>query len=686
MPRLRTLLSPAVLLVVTAVAGCSGSAPTATAPTGPVVAEFAGERLTLADFEDRYARSTGTRTAAARDSLEAYEDFLTRYVDFRLKVREARRLGLAEDPEIRREIEEYREQLARPYLVEREVMEGIIRDLYEKQQEEVRASHILLTLAEDAPPADTLRAYTRLTAIRDSVAAGQTSFRDAVMRHSEDPSKVRNEGDLGYFTGGRMILAFEEQAYGTPVGEMSPVFRTQFGYHVLEVTGRRPAAPEIRAAHILIPLRPNASAEDSAAAYARAHEAIAALEAGAPFADVAREYSADPGSAARGGDLGFFHRERMVPEFADAAFALREPGDRSDIVRSQFGLHVIELTERRAMPTYEEQYDELKRTAERLPRTAVRRQEVGRAFRDEVGSEVHRQRIDRAIAGFRADSLLFQARDARFGSYADSAFATVGATDFTFGEFADALHNARVVPARDQRQQLDELIDSYLNERAVDLAAQRLEARDPEFRRIMQEYTDGVLLFRISEDQIWTAAAQDTLGLRRHYDARTDRYRFPERRRVVAFYARQDSLLLAAGEMLDYGARPDAVVAALRGDAEAARPALRVDTLYLAARSESVFDRAFDLAPGERTEPLAYRTERVMLLLDGMEAPRAMTFEEARAQVVTDYQAELEARMMERLRAEAGVRLFPERLRDAFRAERAGAEATATAGAAATRP
>jgi peptidyl-prolyl cis-trans isomerase SurA len=677
MPRLRTVLSPAALVLAAALAACSGSAP-ATAPEpdrGPVVAEFAGERLTLGQFEDRYVRSSGSRALAAADSMEAYEDFLRRYVDFRLKVREARRLGFAEDPEIVREIAEYRDQLARPYLMEREVMEGIVRDLYEKQREEVAASHLLLMVGEDAPPADTLRAYTRLSAIRDSIVAGQASFRDAVLRHSDDPSKAQNAGDLGYFTGGRMILAFEEMAYNTPVGEVSPVFRTQFGYHILEVRDRRPASPEIRAAHILLRLPPDAPAADSAAAYAQAQALLAELEGGASFDALAREHSEDPGSAGRGGDLGYFARDRMVPEFGDAAFALETPGQRSGIVRSPFGLHLIELTDRRAFPTYEEKYDELKRLAERLPRTALRRQELGRSFRDEVGSVIHTARVERAVAAYPADSILARVRTDRFGTYADSAFATVGQTDIPFSDFAEAFQGARVQPARDQRAQLLEMMDQYLDERAVDFAADRLEARDPEFRRIMQEYTDGVLLFRISEDSVWTAAAQDSVGLRRHYDAHASGYRYPERRRVVALYARADTTLQAAAALLDGGLSPADVRERLRG--EDARPALRVDTLYLASRSGAVFDRAFDLEVGARTEPLAYRSERVILRLDGIEAPRQMTFQEARAQVITDYQAELEERLVTRLRAESSVRLYPERLRDAFRAGRAGSVASA---------
>jgi peptidyl-prolyl cis-trans isomerase SurA len=675
MTRLRTLLLALIPAGALALASCAGPATTAPPGQANVVAEFAGERLTLAEFEEQYARSAGSRAAAAADSLEAYEDFLTRYVDFRLKVREARRLGLDQDPELRAEIDSYRDQLAQPYLLEREVLEDIIRDLYEKQQEEVAASHILLMVDEHAAPADTMAAYQRLSAIRDSVLAGQIAFDEAALRHSDDPSKVQNRGSLGYFTGGRMILAFEEMAYGTPVGEVSPVFRTQFGFHILRVDDRRPASGEIRASHILLRLDPNAPDEDAAAVREQAQQLQARLAQGADFAVLAREYSEDPGSAQRGGDLGFFDRGRMVEEFADAAFAL-DVGERSDIVQSQFGLHIIEVTDRREPPTYEESYDSLKRLAERLPRTHERRQQVGRAFRDEVGSTLDTAAVRQAVAGFTADRVLAEIREHGFGEHADVAVATIGDSTFTLGALEADLRGARVNPEPDQRAQVVRLVDQLLNERGVALAASRLEDRSPEFRRIMQDYADGVLLFRLAEDSVWSAASRDTLGLRAHYDQHAERYRFPERRRVVGLYTRSDSLLAVGLDLLEQGLTP-AEAATRLNDPEAARHAVRVDTLHLAAPSGSVFDAAFELEPGQFASPIRYRAEHLVLYMDGIEAPRAMRFEEARAQVITEYQDVLEQRLVERLRREAGVRLYPERLHDAFARESVAATAPA---------
>lgn len=682
MPRLRSFaVLPALAagLLVSLLTGCSsGSVTTADpsdAPDDRIVATFADEALTLDEFEQRYALSVGSRDTAAQDSFAAYADFLQRYVDFRLKVKQARDLGLDESPELQQEIDDYREQLAKPYFLEREVLDDIIRDLYEKQKEEVRASHILIRVDPSAAPADTLTAYNKISAIRDSLVAG-ADFAELATRHSEDPSAQRNQGDLGYFVGGRMIEAFETQAYGTPVGETSPVFRTNFGYHVLRVTDRRPASPEIRASHLLLRLGPDATAADSAEARDLAESLRQRILAGEDFATLARQYSDDQASGQQGGDLGFFSRTRMVAPFADAAYGLEDIGDVSDIVETRFGYHLIKLTGRKDPLTYDEAYPELKRLAERLPRTKIREQEVGREFRAEYGSTLDSALVREAAAPYPADTLIRNAVLDGFGDYGERSFATLGDSTYTLGDLGQYIRRQRLVPQADQLAQLFELANDFLNEQAVEQAAFKLEERDPEFRRIMEDYADGVLLFQISEDSVWNAATRDSLALMDYFNEHADEYRFPERHRVLGFYSRSDSLLQVAAEALDAGQDPGAIEL-MMADAE---QEVRIDTVFVTEATDSFFDRALELEVGERTEVQRYQSRNAFLLLDAIEPPRGMTFEEARAQVVADYQDVLDEQLRARLRAKYDAETYPERLRDAFAEDAAMGASSGTPG------
>ncbi|MFC2086010.1 peptidylprolyl isomerase [Bacteroidota bacterium] len=533
------------IILITAASGCSGSSKTTTdedsgVSSQDVVATYAGQTLTVSDFEDRYATSVGGREAAVNDSLPEYEDFLERYVDFRLKVIDAYAAGVDKDSSLVAELEQYRSQLARPYLVNKEILESQVHDLYEKQQLEITASHILVRVPGSGTPADTLQAYEKIQTLRDSVLTG-VDFNDIAERNSEDPSARRNRGSLGTFSGGRMILAFETRAYNTPPGEMSEIFSTQYGYHLLFVHERGPRAPEISASHILI----RAADDDTTAAWAKVQEVQAALDSGASFADVATRYSEDPGSAKEGGSLGFFGRGRMVGEFEVAAFSLEEVGDRSDWFRTQFGYHIIQLDDKGHMPTFDEAYDDLRSLAQRLPRFKAAERELGLKYREILGSGVDTVAIDRLISEIPPDSVMYFVAIKQWDdSSSTTQIAHVGPQSYTLRDFLNyGMTKRGGAPPASGKNQMFELLDDMLDEKALDVATATLEDRDSTFAALMMEYRDGILLFRVMEDSVWNKAASDSTGLSGHYLANASAYTFPERRRVLSFSAANDSLL-----------------------------------------------------------------------------------------------------------------------------------------------
>ncbi|MFN3596766.1 MAG: peptidylprolyl isomerase [Rubricoccaceae bacterium] len=649
----RTAL-PLLAAVALAAAGCGGGWQTA-APgaASPVVATWSGHQLSLDAFEQAYAEADGLVQTTPETVAERRRDFLERYVNFRLKVLAAREAGYDQDEAYRQEIEGYRDQLAGPYFTDKQILDDIVRDLYEKRKEEIEVSHLLLALPPDAPPADTLAALARANEIREAILAGTYTFEEAARRYSQDPSAASNGGALGYITGGRTVLAFENAAYGTPVGQISAPARSQYGYHLVYVTDRRPAQGEIRAAHILI--RPQ-SPDEREEARERAEALRARILAGEDFAALARQYSEDPGSATRGGDLGFFGTGRMVRPFEEAAFALREPGDVSPVVETSFGFHLIQLTERRALPAFDESYDQLRQLAQQLPRTALKRDRLGRALREEAGGTFDEAAL-RAILAPYAENLGPSLRDESFAADADRPIATIGPATYTFGQLLPVLRRTSARPGVTP-DQVVATTERYLNEEAVAQAVRQLEHRDPEFRRVFQSYADGVLLFRVAEDSVWTPAKDDEAALRAFHAERRAAYRWPERRRVLALRTPSDSLLQALSAQLDAGAHPRALFERYRD----ARFALALDTVFVAEATTTPLDAVLSLQPGQHTGVLPERNRLAIFYLDGLEAPREKTFAEARAELITAYQDVLERAWEARLRARYNARTFPERV------------------------
>jgi peptidyl-prolyl cis-trans isomerase SurA len=622
----------------------------------------------MAEFERQYLRTLPDSEAALDDSLAEYQDFLGRYVDFRLKVMEAEDAGYASRGDLLGEMEQYRGQLARPYLLERAVVEPLIQDLYDKKQELVDVSHILIRVDPDAPPVDTLRAYNTIVGLVDSVRAG-ADFGELAARHSEDPSardaqRPGYQGRLGFYSGGRMVKPFEDRMFSTPTDSLSEIFRTQFGFHVLKVHGRRPMQADRRLAHIMIQPAGQTPA-DSADAFARLDTVVARLEKGEDFADLARDYSNDQQTAGRGGDLDFVAFDGWLPpNMRDEAFRLDSLGAISAPIQTAFGQHLVKFLAEREMPSFEESYEDLKNEIARLPRSKAAEDEFASGIRRREGAHVDSAWVAELLGTGSADSVLFafssnaldealQERPIAF--LADSAYSAR-----QFGRFAAGYQGASQLAPQPR---FHATLEAFLNDRAIGFEVSALEARDPEFRETMQQFRDGLMLFRLMEDSVWTAASSDSSALAAHYEEQAASYQYPDRYRILGIASSTDSLMVVIHDLLEAGAPYQAIVEAYATDSTTA---VRFDTTFVEGETASIYDQAIALEEGGVTGVLSYAAGRIVLINDGVEAARPKTFEEARAEVVTAYQAEVEERLLSRLREEHHVRVFPERLTRAF--------------------
>ena len=666
--------APAALFIgLSLAAGCgslSRTTPIPGADNPEVVASFDGELLTLEDFEANYAPHTGSNGDLAADTLASYRDFLERYVDFRLKVAAAREAGMHTRSDILEEIQSYRLRLARPFLMEKEIIDPIIRTLHERRQELVDVSHILLSIPENAPAQDTLAAYLHMQTLRDSVLQG-VDFGDLAVRHSQDPSAqgpadARGaRGRLGFFTGGDLVEPFESFTYNTPVGGLSPVFRTRFGYHMLMVHERMDAVPDIQVSHIMI--RHAGPPGDSTNALERAEALRKQLDEGADFAQLATEHSEDMMSAGRGGDIGNISYSTPIPEpFKEAAFALAEPGDIAGPVETSFGMHLIRLTERGELPSFEEAYEDLKTLAGQLPRTGLAEEALARDIVQARQGRIDTALVLNAFAGIPPDSILILPDSGLDESAMADTFFVLGDSTWTLGQLTETAGGLGSRAGSDTESTVHELVSSFVTEATLDAEAARLEERDAEFGKIMQEFRDGLVLFALMEDSVWTAADQDSAALRAHYAMQPEAYQWPDRIRAISLQSASDSLLEDAAARFDAGASIADIHALYEADT---LHTLHADTTLIADSSGSVYDRILDLSEGERTEILALRSRRIILVHDGIEPARPKTFEEARTEIVSEHQNVLEERLLARLRRRYNAHTFPDRLVRAFREE-----------------
>lgn len=326
------------------------------AQNDPVIMTVNGQKIYKSEFLQSYLKNNDA-PSYAKDTLELYAK---RYSDFKLKVAEAEAMGLDTTPAFVKELEGYEKQLALPYLVDSAQNEILVKEAYARLQKEIRASHILIRVDEDASPQDTLLAYNRIMDLRQRVINGENFAKVAKSKNgSEDPSVSQNNGDLGYFTAFQMVYPFENAAYNTPKGEVSMPVRTKFGYHILQINDIRDARGTLSAAHILVLAQKE---QELQAAKNKIDSIYAQLERGGDWSELARKYSDDQSSRNKGGllpDFGSRTKQRMVPIFEDEAFALKENGQYSKPFKSQFGYHIVRRVNWKPLPSYEEMEREL---------------------------------------------------------------------------------------------------------------------------------------------------------------------------------------------------------------------------------------------------------------------------------------------------------------------------------------
>jgi peptidyl-prolyl cis-trans isomerase SurA len=501
-----------------------------------VLLNVGGKDITKSEFETIYHKNNN-KTAGDRKSIEEY---LELFINFKLKVREAEAQGLDTTTAFKNELEGYRRQLAQPYLVDNEVNDKLLKEAYERMKTDVRASHILIKCDQNALPKDTLAAYNKTIATRDRILKGE-AFDKVAMEVSEDPSAKENAGDLGFFTVLQMVYPFESAAFSMKVGDVSMPVRTRFGYHILKTTDRRDAQGQIQVAHIMVKSPKTATSEDDAKAKAKIDELYQQLKGGKDFADLAKEHSEDKGSAKKGGELPWFGTGRMVPEFEMAAFRLKNKGDYSEPVKTQYGWHIIKLIDQKPIPSYDEAKADLKARIQKDSRSQKSRESLIAKLKKEYKFKENpkaKEDIYKAV-----DTLLFSGRWVAGNKKLDKTMFTIADQKHSQKEFAQYIETHQSARGKAEIQPIiDQMYNSFVEEKVLAYEENNLAKKYPEYKALLQEYRDGILLFDLMDKMVWSKAVKDTSGLKDFYEKNKQKFMWGERTDAAVYTAANEAV------------------------------------------------------------------------------------------------------------------------------------------------
>ena len=529
------------------------------AQNDPVILSVDGKSINKSEFESVYKKNNGKEVNTDKKSIN---DYMELFINFKLKVKEAEALGLDTSMAFKQELAGYRKQLAAPYLTDKNVNENLINEAYERLKNEIRASHILVKCAEDALPKDTIIAFNKINEYRKRAIKGEDFSKLATESAKDgDPSAAENKGDLGYFTSLQMVYPFENAAYQTKINEISSIVRTRFGYHILKVIDKRQNQGEVLVSHIMVRLKKEMNATDSANAKKKINEINAKLKLGEKFEDLAKQFSEDKTSSEKGGELSWFSTGKMpVPEFEAVSFSLKNKGDLSEPFMTKFGWHIVKLIDKKAIPApFESMKAELKQRVNKDSRSQAGKSSLIAQVKKEnnykenkvvAGKKVSFPALDEIET--KVDSTYFQGKwKAEKANGLTKELFTLGNKKYTQEDFAKYLETRQTRRSvADKHFTIEQQYKNFVDESVIALEESMLEAKYPDFKVLIQEYRDGILLFELTDRKVWSKAVKDTTGLKEYYEKNKNNYLWDERADVTTYSCADEKIAKSVRKLL----------------------------------------------------------------------------------------------------------------------------------------
>lgn len=597
-------------------------------------------QLSTEEFVYLYKKNHPKKADYTELKITAYLDLL---VNFKLKVVEASAIGYDTTRSFKKEFKSYRQELKKPYLATTDIVDSLTKEAYKRMKIEVKASHILLVVKEDAAPADTLATFNRLLAIRDRIIGGE-DFGRLAAEVSEEPGAKENHGNLGYFTVFQMVYPFEEAAYSLRTGEISDPVRTRFGYHLIKVTDQRLARGEVEVSHIML----RGSPGNDAKVKNKIFEIYDQLQVGRPWDELCREFSDDQATRNTGGRLRPFGLGALsaVPEFESMAFSLHEPGDVSDPFQSAYGWHIIRLERRIPIPSFQVVEPTLKNRVSRderiqlADRRALEKKKKTFGFTEDIETF--------SLLMKSADSTLLTGKWKYNGDVklrGRTLFSLEGNT-IAASQFILYAEREQVAGGRTPGGYMTQLYESFVKDRLEELEENMLLKTSREYKNLTLEYKEGILLFTIMEKEVWNKASEDTTGLRIFYEKNKEKFMVGERVRAYIF-STEDSVFLAQTR------------SKLAAGDSIQRQDLKKFKSVVAARNYARGDsKAIDGVPWA----IGLHTTKIdgthyMVQIDKLVAPGIKALDEAKAQAISSYQDHLEQKWVMELKSKYAVKV-----------------------------
>jgi len=571
------------------------------------------------------------------------QEYLDLFINFKLKVAEAHQRGFDTTAAFKKEFGSYKEELKKPYLAGKDDLDRLTQEAYDRLGDEVNAMHILISLKQDPSPADTLEAFQKINELKNKLKTG-SDFQTLAKEFSQDPSAKTNGGDLGYFTAMQMVYPFEQAAYNTPVGEISPIVRTRFGYHVLKILDRRKSKGEVEVSHILL----RTGTANDGKVKNNIFEIYDQLKGGHNWDELCKEFSEDTNTKNSGGRLRPFGVGALasVPEFETVSFSLQQPGEISDPFQSNVGWHIIRLEKKIPLPPFKEMEASLKRRVSRDERLQISQTALMAKRKKEFGF-IEILPTKEYIFSLADSSLMkgkwtYRGREEEIGK----PLFSLQTKNITLHEFITYIMTNLTSTTLNPNAYMSQLYDKFITECMNTIEDQKLMEENEDYRLLLNEYKEGILLFEIMEKEVWNKASEDSIGQHNYYTEHQEKYKAGDRIEARIFSTSDKAFLDEIALKIE------------KGDTlkiEDLKKFKSIQNRRPFEKGESkIIDKINWVIGVQKTEAdgMHYLVEVSRLI-----PPGAKRFEEARASIISDYQDALEKAWIVQLRQKYPVKI-----------------------------
>lgn len=593
------------------------------------------EAVNVSEFLRVYNKNLDLVKDESQKDIDAY---LTLFVNYKLKVKEAKRLGLNENPKYIKEFESYKKQLTKNFLTDNTVTDALVEEAYDRLNYDVKASHILIRI--DDTEKDTLKVYNDLMALRERVIKEGYA---KVQKEVHDGKTIFAE-DLGYFSAFKMVYPFETAAYNTNIGEVSMPFRTRFGYHIVNVFDKRASRGEVTVAHIMIS---NSQKDQLLKPEVRIQEIYKKIEQGENFESLAKQFSDDKSSSAKGGLMPPFSGGQLSSqEFEDAAFSLKAEGEISAPFQSEYGWHIIKLINKKGVSVFEDMKPELEQRVKRDSRSSlinsalvaklkkeynVKENAKVRSYFKSILTDDYLKRAWKLPAVFEGEKVVFTIKNKNY-TYQD------------FGTHLMAVQNSYTKKALPLNDIIDKEYNTFLETSIVNYHEDNLEFENEEFGYVLNEYRDGLLLFDLMEKEVWNAAINDSVGLQNYYETHKNDYQWNDRVDAEVITAAKEADINKVVDLLKNKVSIDDINAQLNATQEQKI----IITKGIMEANHQALPKDFEFKEGVSK---IYRYNDAYHVINVLKFfPKSIkTFDETKGKVVSDYQNFIEAHWLKTL-------------------------------------